>query len=131
MPSDWIVLRRLDDIGAIEAVLSGYIAALQLDKEELARDAAWALAELQKTNQGGTAVKPLLSLLPRFPVSKDINKIDALAVPLEVLIRALRHPSSVIVDGAVRLLAATGEGREEMASLLFTSKDKRLLRLLA
>jgi hypothetical protein len=37
---DWYVLRKLDDLPAIEAVLSGYIAALGLDKEELAQDAA-------------------------------------------------------------------------------------------
>src|SRR2546430_2042301 len=51
---DWLVLRRLDDIQAIEAVFSGYIEALQLNKEELARDAVWASAQLQKMDQDGT-----------------------------------------------------------------------------
>ena len=41
---DWVVLGRLDDVQAIEAVLSGYTTALRLDKEELAQDTIWALA---------------------------------------------------------------------------------------
>ena len=128
---DWYVLRKLDDIQAIEAVLSGYIAALRLDKEELALDAAWALAELQKLNQDAMVRRSLVSLLPKFPVSPEIHTINLPNVQVKDLIRALHHPSYIIVYGAAQLLAAAGEGREEATSLLFTSNDQRLLRILA
>ncbi len=128
---DWYVLRKLDDIPAIEAVLSGYIAMLRLDNEELAQDAAWALAELQKLNQDAMVRRSLVSLLPKFPISPEIHTITLSYVQVEHLIRALRHPSYVIVHGAAQLLATTGEGRVEAASLLLTSNDERLLHILA
>ena len=128
---DWYVLRQLDDAQAIEAVLSGYITALQLDKEELAQDAAWALGELQKIHQSKMVGRSLLSLLPRFPVNPEIPKLDSLRVRVSDLIRALHHPSSIIVNGAAQLLAATGEGKEEIASLLFTSDNTQLLAIIA
>lgn len=127
---DWLVLRRQDDIQAIEAVFSGYMEALHLNKEELAQDAAWALAELQKMNQDGIVGKSLLSLLPKFPVNPEISKRDSLNVQIEDLIRALHHPSVLIAYGAAQLLAAIGGGKEEIASLLFTTNNKRLLHII-
>ncbi len=128
---DWLVLRNLDDIQAIEAVLSGYIEALHLDKEELAQDAAWALTELQKRDRDGTVDRSLLSLLPKFPVNPEIRKLDSLNVQVEGLIRALHHPSLIIMVGAAQLLEAVGEGREEIESLFFNSNDERLLHVIA
>ncbi len=128
---DWWALRHLDDIGAIEAVLSGYIEALHLDKEELAQDAAWALTELQKRDRDGTVDRSLLSLLPKFPVNPEIRKLDSLNVQVEGLIRALHHPSLIIMVGAAQLLEAVGEGREEIESLFFNSNDERLLHVIA
>jgi len=127
---DWWALRHLDDIGAIEAVLSGYIEALHLDKEELAQDAAWVLTELQKRDQDGTVDQSLLSLLPKFPVNPEIRKLDSLNVQVEDLIRALHHPSLIILVGAAQLLEAVGEGRGEIESLLFNSDDERLLHVI-
>ena len=74
--------------------------------------------------------KSLLSLLPKFHVSDDIHKIDSLSVEVEDLIRALRHPSAIIAYGAAQLLAAAGEGREDVASLLFSCNEERLLGIL-
>ncbi len=128
---DWLVLRRSDDIQAIEAVFSGYMEALQLNKEELARDAVWASAQLQQMNQDRTIVRSLLSLLPNFPVNPEIPKLVSLNVPTEDLVRALHHSSVVIVYGAAQLLAAVGKGKEEIASLLFTTNDETLLHIIA
>lgn len=128
---DWLVLRNLDDIQAIEAVLSGYIEALHLDKEELAQDAAWALTELQKRDRDETVDRSLLSLLPKFPVNPEIRKLDSLNVQVEGLIRALHHPSLLIMVGAAQLLEAVGEGREEIESLFFNSNGERLLHVIA
>src|SRR6266487_3604628 len=127
---DWLVLRNLDDIQAIEAVLSGYIEALHLDKEELAQDAAWALTELQKRDRDGTVDRSLLSLLPKFPVNPEIRKLASLNIQVEGLIRALHHPSLIIIVGAAQLLEAVGEGRREIESLLFNSNDERLLHVI-
>ena len=127
---DWVILRRLDDVPAIEAVLSGYIEALHLDREELALDTVWVLAELQKMDQGESAHRSLLSLLPTFPVQKAIQKLASLNVPKEDLLRALHHPSVIIAAGAAQLLEAAEEGKEEIAALLLQSNDKRLLSLI-
>ncbi len=128
---DWWMLGRPDDIPAIEAVLSGYIEALDLNKEELTRDATWALAGLQKMDQDGTRWKSLLSLLPKFPVNPEIPKCASLDVRSEDLVRALHHPSIIIANGAAQLLAAAGKGKEAIASLLLTTEDERLLAILA
>ncbi len=128
---DWLVLRRLDDVQAIEAVFSGYIEALGLNKGELGQDAAWAQAELQKLHQEGMRWKSLWSLLPNFPVNPEIPKRASLVVQREVLLRAVHHPSVVVADGAAQLLAAAGEGKVELASLLLSTSDERLLAILA
>ena len=127
----WDVLNRLDDVKAIEAVLSGYIAALQLNKEELAEDAAWALAELHRMSQSGVVHTSLLSLLPKFPVSPEIHVVDYIDIRVQDLIRALQHPSAIIGRGAAQLLARAGKGKEEIASLLLTSNDGQLLGIIA
>lgn len=127
----WSVLSRLDDVKAIEAVLLGYIASLQLNKEELAQDAAWALGELQQAAQQGLVVGSLLSLLPKFPVKRELHPFDIAVVPEGDLIRALKHPSMIIARGAVQLLAIAGKGKEEIKTLLLTSSGKGLLSIIA
>jgi nucleoside phosphorylase len=127
---DWCILEHLDDIEAIKAVLLGHIEALQLDKEELAQDTAWALATLQKENRDGMMSRPLSSLLPKFPIHPEIRKLDSLGVQAEDLIRALTHPSLFIMFGAAQLLEVAGEGKEGIASLLFKSDDERLLNII-
>jgi hypothetical protein len=127
----WSILSRLDDVKAIEAVLLGYIASLQLNKEELAQDAAWALGELQRAVQHGLVVRSLLSLLPKFPVKRELHAFDTTVVPERDLIRALKHPSVIIARGAVQLLAIAGKGKKEIASLLLTSNGKGLLSIIA
>jgi hypothetical protein len=104
---------------------------LDLNKEELAQDATWALAGLQKLNQDGMPWQSLLSLLPNFPVSPELPRCDSLDVQSEDLLRALHHPSIVIANGAAQLLAAVGEGKEDIASLLLSTQDERLLAILA
>ena len=128
---DLLILRQLDNVQGIEAVLSGYIAALRLDKKELAQDATWALAELQKMNQDGIVGGSLSSLLPKFPISPEIHQIDSLGIAVAEIVRALLHPSLIIAYGAAQLLSAAREGREDVAALLFSSSDERLLGILA
>jgi hypothetical protein len=88
------------------------------------------LAELQKLDQDAMVRRSLLSLLPKFPVSPEIHTINLSHIQVEHLIRALHHPSYIMVHGAAQLLAAAGEGREEVASLLFSSNDEQLLHIL-
>jgi len=127
---DWDVLGRLDDIEAIKGVLLGYITGLQLDIEEVAQDADWALTELRKTHQQGNIGRSLLSLLPKFPSEREVYVTEFSDVLVQDLIRALGHPSAIIVRGAVQLLAG-GAGREALTSLLFTSNDEQVLSFLA
>lgn len=127
----WDILRRLDDIEAVDAVLLGYIEALQLDKKELARDAIWALTELHKANQQGIAVRSLLSLLPKVPMSEEVLIGDSVDVPVQNLIQALKHPSAIIARGAAQLLTAKSTGKEEIADILLTTNDEELLRIIA
>jgi len=128
---DWFVLRHVYDIRAVEAVFLGYIEAFDVSKEELARDTSWALAELQRIHQPGPMSPSLLSLLPEFPVNPDISKRASLNVPVEDLLRALQHPSIVVAYGAAQLLAATGEGKKEIADLLLTTDSDRMLHIIA
>jgi hypothetical protein len=127
---DWLALRRLDDVAAIEAVLSGYIEALHLNKEELALDTVWVAAELKKMKLGEDIQRSLLSLLPKFPISSALQKMTSLPVAKKDLLRALHHPSVIIAMGAANLLEAAQEGKEEVAVLLLQSRDQRLLSIL-
>jgi hypothetical protein len=127
----WSILGRLDDLKAIEAVLLGYIASLQLKKEEVAQDAAWALGEFQQAASQGQVIGPLLSLLPKFPLKRELQAFESTVVPEQDLLRALNHPSMIIARGAIHLLALIGKGKEEIKTLLLTSNGKGLLSSIA
>jgi len=68
---DWLVFEGRHDLAAMDVVLTGTIAALDLDRNEVASDAAWALAQLSNTSQTMGDVTALLStgghkLVPSF-----------------------------------------------------------------
>ncbi len=127
----WDILSSLDDVKAIEAVLSGYIMVLQLNKDELAQDASWALTELRRIHQHGVIPYSLSSLLPNFPINKELHEPASLDMPVQDLFRALEHPSAIIAYGAAQLLSLMRKGKEEMAFLLLTSTNEQLLSVIA
>jgi len=112
-PKHWDVLYRLDEVTAIETVLSGFIQLYKINLKELALDAAWALARVQEALQNERPDTALQQLLPKIPVKLDWPQDPNLNVSPLALVRALNHPSAIIANGAI-LLLIVGVKREEL-----------------
>ncbi len=123
--TDWDILRRLDDISAITAVLLGFVQAFSISLKELALDTIWALNELQKAEQDETIHISLLGLLPKIPVKLATPMGINIDVPTEDLVRALKHPSAIIAKGALYLLLLS-KRKEELLSLLKNEDEQTL-----
>ncbi len=105
---DWLVFNERRDLAALDVVLTGTIAALDLDQTEVATDAAWALARITQARDADTA---LLSILPEIPAEPTWELAAERAnLPASHLVRALSHPSRAIAIGAAQLLAAGAGG---------------------
>jgi hypothetical protein len=111
--NDWLVLNEHQDIAALDAVLMGTIAALNLDQNEVAADAVWALECVTDTSQEKDGNNALLSILPKLPAEPDwLRAIQKKNLPASDLVRALCHPSRAIAISAAQLLAAGVGGRD-------------------
>jgi hypothetical protein len=121
--SDWNILRRLDDIQSIEAVLLGFIQAYSIPMKELALDTMWALNEIQQAVQDDAWNISLLDLLLHIPVKLDTPKGVNIDVPTEDLVRALKHPSGIIARGALYILFLSQQ-KEELRTLLKDQDEK-------
>lgn len=105
---DWLVFDERRDLAALDVVLTGTIAALDLDHTEVATDAAWALARITQARDATTA---LLSILPGLPAEPNWELAAERAnLPASHLVRALSHPSRAIAISAAQLLAAGAGG---------------------
>jgi hypothetical protein len=124
----WDILRRLDDIQAIEAVLLGFIQAFSISLKELALDTIWALNEIQKAEQDEVVSRSLLQLLPEIPVKLGTPKGADIEVPTADLVRALKHPSAIIAQGALYLLLLS-KPKEELLNLL-KDEDEQVLQII-
>jgi hypothetical protein len=110
---DWLVFDERRDLAAVDAVLTGTIAALDLDQTEVATDAALALARVTDTSQARDANNALLNMLPELPVEPDWERAaERTDLPASDLVRALSHPSRAIAFSAAQLLAAGAGGRD-------------------
>jgi hypothetical protein len=115
---DWLVLAERHDLVAVDVVLAGTIAALDLDQTEVAIDAAWAFARITNALQAQDANTALLSMLPELPVEPNWERVaESTSLPASDLVRALRHPSRAIAISAAQLLAA-GAGGHDVPRLL-------------
>src|SRR5207237_624192 len=102
--TQWDILYQLDDVTAIETVLSGFIQVYKINPKELALDAAWALARVQEGLLKARLDAALLQLLPKIPVKLHLPQDLNLNVSTRALVRALNHPSVIIANGAAFLL---------------------------
>ena len=114
--TQWDVLYRLDDVTAVEAVLSGFIQVYKINPKELALDAAWALAKVQEGLRNDRLDTALLQLLPQIPVKLHLPQDLNLNVSTPALVRGLNHPSAIIAGGAAYLLII-GVRREELENV--------------
>jgi hypothetical protein len=121
--NDWDILRQLDDVTAIEAVLRGFIQLYRIDAKELGLDAAWALEKVQEGLQNENSTVSLLQLLPRVPIQLHVPEEIHMNVSTRELFRALKHPSAIIAYGAGWLLAVGGR-RKELADILREMKQE-------
>jgi len=115
---DWLVLDERHDLAAVDVVLAGTIAALDLDQTEVATDAAWALARFSDTSQARDPDTALLSMLPELPAEPKWECVaERVDLPASDLVRALSHPSRAIAISAAQLLAAGAGGRDASSML--------------
>lgn len=126
--SAWDILRRLDDTQAIEAVLLGFIQAFSISPKELALDTMWVLNEILKAEQDEAWSISLLYLLPKIPVKLDTFEDTNIDVPIEDLVRALKHPSAIIAKGALYLLLIS-KPKKELLDLL-KNEDEQVLQII-
>lgn len=126
--TQWDILRKPDNIRAIEAVLLGFIQAFSISLKELALDTMWVLNEILKAEQDGIWSKSLLSLLPEIPVKLNTPQGTNIDVPTEDLVRALKHPSAIIARGSLYLLLISKQ-KEELRDLL-KNQDEQVLQII-
>lgn len=113
----WDLMLGGDDPVALRAVLRGGIAAVGLDPKRLAAGAARLLKDLNEVDLDTQSYRRLLSDLPRVPVEARWERAADLELPVEDLLRALRHPS-VAVAGSAAQLIAHGAGAPRAKDLL-------------
>jgi thymidylate kinase len=126
--TDWHVLRRLDDIQAIKAVVLGFIQAYSIPMKELALDTIWVLNEIQKAVRNNLWNMSLLHLLPHIPVRLSDPERARIDVPSEDLIRALKHPSGIIARGALYILCLSNQKAE--LRILLKDEGEKILQII-
>jgi len=120
--TQWDTLNQLDDVTAIEAVLQGFIHLYGISRRELALDTMWTLEKIQEGLRNENTHLSLLQLLPKIPIEHDVTQETSMNVPIQELIRALKHPSTIIANGAALLLVVGGR-RVELEGLLQQMKQ--------
>lgn len=123
----WLAFKYRFDEPAVDTVLRGVIAALDIDQTELAKDIAWARLHLCEQEFD------LLRQLPRLFCEPDWNKAKSIKLPAADLIRALSHPSKAVSVGATHLLEAGigGETAKNAVKEMLKTTDDFTLTLTA
>ncbi|HBB36277.1 MAG TPA: hypothetical protein DDZ80_07905 [Cyanobacteria bacterium UBA8803] len=144
--SEWDVMGHRHDLKAVDAVLKGMIAVLEIDPQRVATEAAsvledikrtdsydldaievalqtkenienksqgfaWALEQIEKLleeSKGGS----LFGKIPQVPVKFRWQRAREVDLSPKDLVRALDHPSEIIVRSAALLLANGARGNE-------------------
>ncbi len=121
--AEWDILHQLDDVTAIEAVLRGFIQLYEINTSELALDTVWTLERIQEGLQNENVSVSLLQLLPKIPMKLDLAQEISMNISTQDLLRALKHPSTIIAYGAGWLLVVGGK-RVELEDLLQKMKQE-------
>lgn len=142
----WGILSERHDLDAVDTVLRGAIAAMNIDPQKLALEAAWALeqihyhdldavesalkGEIGNSKSGSWALEKLMEIyqdnrelgslyhqLPQVPANPQWERAREVNLSPESLVRALKHPSKAIAQNATVLLMH-GVGGAEAAGLV-------------
>ncbi len=114
----WLMLTTPSDTGAVDAVVKGAVAALDIDPDHLAAEARWALENLDALypypddHYGG-----LLHRAYEAPQEPTWRAATTGVVDTGDLVRAIEHPSPIIARHAGQLLI-DGYGRGDIAGPL-------------
>jgi len=129
----WYILARRYDEPAVDAVVSGVIAALDIDTRELSADAQWMNLHLDDMHPDNL-LSGLMSRLPDVPsVRSDWTRARDAALPVHDLVRALTHPSLGIAICAARLLdhGVGGPDAPQLLRALLRGDEPQALRALS
>lgn len=96
--------------------------------KELALDTIWALNEIRKSLNDNRLSNSLLNILPHIPIKRNDPLAAPINVPVEDLIRALRHPSGIIARGALYILFLC-KRKEDLRTLLKDQDAKIIQRV--